>query len=146
MFDDTGLGESMSLSHAQNFYKKDFEKLERRVAALEKLRDELLNPEPVDMSQKAENYNISKECITNIDAFEEWYSLCSFNSGDTKYACKAAWQAALRSVEPAKLVLPEKFYLSHEGMIIQKDDYNYCDILEAIKRLNAGAAFKIEGE
>lgn len=31
---------------------------------------------------------------TARELFEEWYSMCSFNSGDTKYACSEAWRQA----------------------------------------------------
>jgi hypothetical protein len=56
------------------------------------------------------------------------------------------WQAAIRSVEPAKIVLPEKRY-AKAGFT---SDYEYSlgfnECLDAIKRLNPSAAFKIEGE
>lgn len=40
--------------------------------------------------------------------FEEWYSWCSFNSGDTKHACREAWNAAIQQERASKptLVLP----------------------------------------
>lgn len=29
--------------------------------------------------------------------FEEWWSWCSFNSGDVKYACSESWRAAFEA-------------------------------------------------
>lgn len=89
----------------------------------------------------------------SIEAFESWwepinardYHLCD---DDAKAMYRGdfleCWQAAMRSVEPAKIVLPrtDRFDPDESSLFLAGVQYT----LSSLRRLNAGAAFKIEGE
>jgi len=79
--------------------------------------------------------------------FEEWYSWCSFNSGDTKYACREAWQAACASTEKRLLMsrvsLPEKERIVEEVHSKEDKDFleGYNAAVDAIKLIPPSSEF-----
>lgn len=88
-----------------------------------------------------------KKAAALSESFEAYWTENSTSLHGSKLASSDIWREAyergLRSVEPAKIVLPQR------KIPIDLEDYEahrHNDLLDTIKRLNAGAAFKIEGE
>ena len=75
-----------------------------------------------------------------MNTFGEWFSWCSFNSGDTKYACEQAWNAGFeackREAVAVKPVVSDEEIKNAGNMFNDKmagDDVSRMSFIEGAK-------------